>query len=1089
MQQVTNIDQFNLSYEDIVAKLAMMMTPNNQAIKEAGKFFKSYVKGIFSIQTLFKVLLEHQQPEIRNLAAVVLKKSIIHNYRKIEQEGDKTFIKRTVLEKFFDEPAVNVRNAIGHCVGVLTKLVFDAEGSWNDLLLVIDKKTAKECDMQSRVLGTTLLRLTLDTSCNFLKDHLKKLAQFLNENLQVDNLELQIETIKALSIIIENSAEDDALAATFSELLPIVITAVDVLISKKHFEEAVVYQVLETICTQIEVENRSIDKYIPDIVRYFIGPKFCMNPELPISYKESALDILAIISEYRRPIFTKNMDLLVEVMSLIFNLALDKSKIEERDSQETMQDVALMTVEDLSKNLPKKKFFPLMKAKLTELSTSADPKHHELMFLLYASIAEGNCDSLKSQLNHLIKEVFPHGFNNANDDVRTASMKACFHFSEFLQPEIVDYHADILPPLINNLEKPMKSEDLEQCVFAIDIFVEKMEEADIKNYLENLVGKLVTIIGLPEDKCSYALRNQSIDCLGSVIASAESLINPYLDPIFNCLNNCFHSAQPTLVELKGTCLGCLGRLARSACDANPALYKEKFSPLLQHIVTTQYEAADYTFIEGVFTFLYNSAGVLKEEFAEVFPQILDQVFNMANSTNSATTLNQDGEIDLESDVEDEEGDCAYGNMTLPFIHAKSAGIRAIGEFCENCPLSFQPHFAKVEDLVDENYQHAHESIRHQSCLTLINLAIAKVKAHLGGKLAETGAKGWASAQELPEDLQKFLEIDLLSKYQIVINQEESKDNVAALLEILKIPIETLGATLLANNRIKLLTVLLEAVLGYEINCYSKGDDDEEDQENDAKIFSDCLALLVAVSEVLGADGDDFICGLCPILETAMKKGDIYEYEEVFGHFCDIFESSPSIIGKLGEKMSELIYESRELRDEAVSRNGAFCIGLMFDLNPEVMLPHLPKALGHLQTLQAEANLDVLKDNIISAVAKIYAADPSKTVPAAELMKKILERCPFKGDTEESGPVSVVLTKMTAKDPEVIQSNLEAVLKIMLDTVLNADRYKLKPVNAKILREYLTQVAADASAGAVLKGLVNTLSPENQNNLSVFLTTV
>jgi len=772
---------------------------------------------------------------------------------------------------------------------------------------------------------------------------------------------------------------------------------------------------------------------------------------------------------------------------LIFNLALDKSKIEERDSQETMQDVALMTVEDLSKNLPKKKFFPLMKAKLTELSTSADPKHHELMFLLYASIAEGNCDSLKSQLNHLIKEVFPHGFNNANDDVRTASMKACFHFSEFLQPEIVDYHADILPPLINNLEKPMKSEDLEQCVFAIDIFVEKMEEADIKNYLENLVHKLVTIIGLPEDKCSYALRNQSIDCLGSVIASAETLIQPYLEPIFNCLNNCFHSAQPTLVELKGTCLGCLGRLARSACDGNPALYKEKFSLLLKHIVTTSYEAADYTFIEGVFTFLYNSAGVLKEEFAEVFPQILDNVFNMANSVNSATTLNQDGEIDLESDIEDEEDDRAYGNMTLPFIHAKSAGIRAIGEFCENCPISFLPHFSKVEDLVDENYQHAHESIRHQSCLTLINLAIAKVKAHFGGKLPETGAKGWASAQELPEDLNKFLEVDLLTKYQIVINQEESKDNVAALLEILKIPIETLGATLLAGNRLDVLKVLLDAVLGYDITCYSKGDDDEEDQENDAKIFSDSLALLTAVSEVLGADGDDFIYSLCPAVEHAMNKGDIYECEEVFGHFCDIFESSPSIITKLGERMSELIYKSRELRDEAVSRNGAFCLGLMFDLNPEVMLPFLPKALGHLQALQEEANLDVLKDNVISAVAKIYAADPNKTVPAAQLMGKILERCPFKGDTEENGPISVVLTKMTEKDPEVVQSNLEAVLKIMLDTVLNADKYKLKKVNAGILKEYLLKVSADASAGAILTGIVNSLEAENQQNLKQFLT--
>jgi len=102
--------------------------------------------------------------------------------------------------------------------------------------------------------------------------------------------------------------------------------------------------------------------------------------------------------------------------------------------------------------------------------------------------------------------------------------------------------------------------------------------------------------------------------------------------------------------------------------------------------------------------------------------------------------------------------------------------------------------------------------------------------------------------------------------------------------------------------------------------------------------------------------------------------------------------------------------------------------------------YLPRALQHLQNLQSEAVLDVLKDNILSACAKIYSVDPNKTVPASVLMQQILEKCPFKGDGEEMGPVSCVLTIMTEKDPEVVSANMEGVLKIIVDTILNADKY-------------------------------------------------
>jgi len=210
--------------------------------------------------------------------------------------------------------------------------------------------------------------------------------------------------------------------------------------------------------------------------------------------------------------------------------------------------------------------------------------------------------------------------------------------------------------------------------------------------------------------------------------------------------------------------------------------------------------------------------------------------------------------------------------------------------------------------------------------------------------------------------------------------------------------------------------------------------DEEDSENHPKLFSELLILMVEISNILGPDSNEFICSLIPDLEKALSKGDLYEYEEIMGHFCDIIENNPSILNHLADKLTQLVFNSKNMRDEAVSRNAAFCTGIMFEQNPQVMLPHLNSCLNYLQALQAEAHLDILKDNIISAVSKIYSVDPNKTVPANVLIQNIVQSCPFKGDKEENGPMCVVLAKMTEKDPEVVAANLQKVLEIMLDAV-------------------------------------------------------
>lgn len=152
-----------------------------------------------------------------------------------------------------------------------------------------------------------------------------------------------------------------------------------------------------------------------------------------------------------------------------------------------------------------------------------------------------------------------------------------------------------------------------------------------------------------------------------------------------------------------------------------------------------------------------------------------------------------------------------------------------------------------------------------------------------------------------------------------------------------------------------------------------------------------------------------------------------------------------------------------------------------------MFPILGNCLMYLQSLDKEAHLDVLKDNIMSAVGKIYAAGGSDIIPASELLTRILANTPLKGDDEEMGPISVLLTKMTAKNPELIMANLEGVLKIMIDTVLNADKYKLKEKNAMILKDYLLKITQDSNSAQIFQNIVNSLDNTNKDLLNGFLT--
>ena len=103
-----------------------------------------------------------------------------------------------------------------------------------------------------------------------------------------------------------------------------------------------------------------------------------------------------------------------------------------------------------------------------------------------------------------------------------------------------------------------------------------------------------------------------------------------------------------------------------------------------------------------------------------------------------------------------------------------------------------------------------------------------------------------------------------------------------------------------------------------------------------------------------------------------------------------------------------------------------------------------------------------------------------------MLTRILSNWPLKGDSEESAPICTTLIHMTNKNPPLISQHLEAVLKIMVETVLKADENKMKEFKAVKIKDYLLKASQDTNASELLKGIINQLDPDMQKALQLFL---
>lgn len=450
---------------------------------------RHYTKDIASMQPLINLLINANDVGLRQLSAVLLKRNINTHYLTMEP-NDRKFLKQTILDRYFAETQRPVRRALGFLIGVLTKVTLP-QNDWAELLEIISQRTNDSQTVETRENAIYLLDLILNISGEHLESHFTDFYTFFSNTIQDPVKQIRYESLKCILHLWENLSDNEHLKL-FSTLVEPVLKVVNECIDDRQDE--LVHTAFGVFCDLAEVESPIFNEKIYTAMILFIcSERVLLNTNLEATTREVTIEFLADIAKNHRQVLAKNQEILQTVVNTMCLLTLNKSKDEKLDDGDTIQDIALQMIMELSLQIAKKKLYPLLKKNVVELVQSGDPWKLEAALFILAYISEGCCEYVKRDLaNPIMTSYVPNALASEVPEVRAAGIYAICYFAENLCPDILMYHKMILPALVK-ASGDSDGRVAQRALFTIDLFCENMEE-EIVEYVDELVPRLLTIL-------------------------------------------------------------------------------------------------------------------------------------------------------------------------------------------------------------------------------------------------------------------------------------------------------------------------------------------------------------------------------------------------------------------------------------------------------------------------------------------------------------------------------------------------------------------------------------------------------------------
>ena len=1069
-EKMDSIDIKNLSNENILELLQILTTPNPEKdrLSLSQNILQKFIKIPQSINSFLYHLSSNPNPNIRQLSAIMLYKSIEHNLDDLPEEK-KDEIKKKVLELYSKEKINLVLKSIGIVIFKICKKNLLAN-KWDYVLDMVFTSPEKYNQGQEKLFEINLHIIAdlVGSVSTLLKDKEKinQIKKILSTAFSQGNNKMKEYATECLGYLIQNLDSD--YLGIFKDLADFLFKDL------KTCDEKVISKVYETLCDcRLEILNFFNDVEEPTKITI----ELLKNPDLKKNIKSMMAEFIYMVAQFKKKIFTKN-DCKYLKQLLILSIEFINSEENEESDNIIEEDslclfnIGLVIINLLTRTISSKKTFPYLIEIIKKYINSARPLERRGAIAIIGEMSEGCAVPMKDNIEDIIDLLINTFSNDSNEKVKGQCIISMDYLSQFCSPEINEYYDKIIPMLLQGTYS--KSEDIiEKSLLEINYFFSSIdfEMEDYLNMNSELNIKLLEkIIELIKNSKNGSIQAKALTALGAVVANGHNLNIDILIPILTSLQ-IITKTKNTANDQKliGNTLDCVGNIL-------VVIKKDKFNnELEQYFNKFAFEcikSSVYDLQLGGLSYFSALAEIKKEDFASMLNDIMIYVDKILKDESGIVEKGKENEElkDPDSDEEDMEGnDELYWNQD--FMEVKSISLKCLVTFAKSCPKVY----------IDKFYEFTLEQLEFFSTYCNENLLFEV------GDLYEAILISLSEVKN-DKEVNDFWINEVLTHYESFINDTDDQELVGHIFANMYNIIEHFGKNIFIDKSKNALNTSLDRIINLtlkllknELPCQIKNKDAEENEyEHEEDIFDSIQNICVCLSEKLQDDFHNYFNILYPELSKYLKVTfDEESRQHAFGIIAEVLKHTKISIkfhcDKLFEEINKNLSGKKKVKDnENLFRHISYLIGVLFSGDPEASKKYINQGLQNLQYIFEKTKKEG-KDNVIAALCRIlmvYNYNKTNFPLFDKSLDTIMNNLPLKYDNNENLTVlDFFVYSIEMLDLDQYKKYLNNIMKTLHCIVIFDAKCETKKEDLEKVKRYITKLNQNETIKNIIENII------------------
>uniref|UniRef100_A0A383W429 Importin N-terminal domain-containing protein n=1 Tax=Tetradesmus obliquus TaxID=3088 RepID=A0A383W429_TETOB len=991
---------------DFEAILTALLSTDNQVRKQA----EEAVQNVASRPEVVAETLQHVQhaanPEVRQLAAVLLRKWVPRHWAKLPAEV-KSGAQQVLLERIAHEPVHSVRRALADVVAATARLTVP-EGQWPGLMDFLHQCSRAD-SADHREVGLLLFAALFETIGDHLQPHVPAILQALAAGAGHPSAAVQAAALSAVEPLLPFIT--DAHVPAFHSLLGALLPCAHAALAAGN--EELLVQLCQVLVEVAECPAPLLQPCLQQVL------EMCMtvatNKQFESDTRERALHLLHWMAKYKPKQLTRLKPLMRAIVDALCEMLCEPKPADYDDAQELPpQKAAAQALDVLAIAVASQHVFPAVWQFAQAAAASPDPNRRHAAMLGLAVMAEGCAEPLRKRLQTALPLVLSL-LSDGSSEVRGAAAFALGQFSEYLVPDVMQHYKDVMPAVFRLLRDP-DQEVQERACYALDAFCESLDAAEILPYMPQLISELLQVLQMGRP----GVQEMALSAVSSIAAAAEQAFQPYTAQMLPVLQHFMQHPGKEHLLCRCRAIEAAGIIVSSLGAKDPVIGPH-IAPMMEAVLAG-YAAADSSELrEYSHTMFGNVARALGEDFAPYLGHVVGLAYASCRQEDGAELVGDvssesDGDEDLGSDESsDDEGGGRNFNVRTGVMDEKASATAALGWYAEACPRAFMPYAEECLQVLTTMSEYWHEEARAAAFDSLQKLALAAHSA-----FPPAGGEPVVLSQQTQVLSEQVLPL-LIS----CVEEDCSKPAVAAAAAALAQLLKQLGRGAVGPTFLEGASNMAQLVLQNKAVCQEVEDDDEDDAVDDEDVAAEDEELLGAAADLLPAlaasMGPDAYAAVFlslhaePLLARLRPQQPAALRAIAAGAAAEVAESLGPRIAAVVEPLMTLMLRELQTEDDINRQNAAFCAGLLVEASPEKAAQQVMPLLAALHNMFRPEEAAGARDNAVGAVGRILSSSPPGALPLGQVLPVLLGALPLKEDLSETTPAVAALCKLLLSD--------------------------------------------------------------------------